>query len=87
MLPVLAEMRELVTTIRIQERVGGTLWDRTFRPPLFNRRSTGTAILEELVGQPRPRRSYHQACPDEEKGSDPPGTTDLENSQGEAGEQ
>ena len=28
MLPFLAEMRELVTAIRIQERVGGTLWDR-----------------------------------------------------------
>jgi hypothetical protein len=34
MLPFLAEMRELVTAIRIQERVGGTLWDRALRPPL-----------------------------------------------------
>jgi hypothetical protein len=34
MLPVLAVMREVVTAIRIQERVGGTLWDRAFRPPL-----------------------------------------------------
>jgi len=34
MLSFLAEMRELVTAIRIQEHVGGTLWDRALRPPL-----------------------------------------------------
>lgn len=34
MLPVLAEMRELVTAIRIQARDGGNLWDRALRTPL-----------------------------------------------------
>ena len=34
MLPFLAEIRELVTAIRIQARVGGTLWDRALHPPL-----------------------------------------------------
>jgi hypothetical protein len=34
MLPCLAEMSELVPAIRIQTRVGGTLWDRALSPPL-----------------------------------------------------